>query len=56
MLFISNEANDDEYSAKFNPKPNSIDDYRKWIKEVEALMLRMHFIFKSIANITRILK
>ena len=30
VLFISNEANDDEYSAKFNPKPNNIDDYRKY--------------------------
>lgn len=30
ILFISNEANDDEYSAKTNMKPNSIDDYRKY--------------------------
>lgn len=30
MLFISNEANDDEYSAKFNSKPSNIDDYRKY--------------------------
>lgn len=29
-LFISNEANDDEYSAKTNAKPNNIDDYRKY--------------------------
>lgn len=30
ILFISNEANDDEYSAKFNPKPSSIVDYQKY--------------------------
>lgn len=30
VLFISNEANDDEYSAKFNSKPNNIDDYQKY--------------------------
>lgn len=30
ILFISNEANDDGYSAKFNPKPNSIVDYQKY--------------------------
>ena len=30
VLFISNEANDDEYSAKFNSKPSNIDDYRKY--------------------------
>lgn len=29
-LFISNEANDDEYSAKTNAKPNNIDDYRRY--------------------------
>ena len=30
ILFISNQANDDEYSAKFNSKPNSIIDYKKY--------------------------
>ena len=30
VLFISNEANDDEYSAKHNSKPSNIDDYRKY--------------------------
>ena len=35
VLFISNEANDDEYSAKSNPKPSNIDDkqipiFRMW--------------------------
>lgn len=30
VLFISNEANDDEYSARLNPKPNSVYDYRKY--------------------------
>lgn len=29
-LFISNEANDDEYSAKTNAKPNNVDDYRRY--------------------------
>ena len=30
VLFIANEANDNNYSAKSNPKPNTIDDYRKY--------------------------
>lgn len=30
VLFISNEANDNNYSARSNPKPNTIDDYRKY--------------------------
>ena len=29
-LFISNEANDDEYSAKTNAKPNNVDDYQRY--------------------------
>lgn len=27
VLFVSYEANDDDYSAKNNPKPNTVDDY-----------------------------
>ncbi len=30
VLFVSNEANDNEYSAKNNAKPGNIDDYRKY--------------------------
>lgn len=30
VLFISNEPNDNDYSAKSNLKPNNIDDYRKY--------------------------
>ncbi len=32
VLFISNEANDDDYSAKFNSKPSNIDDYLRYYK------------------------
>lgn len=30
ILFISNEANDDEYSAKTNISPSNLDDYRRY--------------------------
>lgn len=30
VLFLSNEANDDAYSAKCNAKPSNIEDYRKY--------------------------
>lgn len=32
VLFISNEANDDEYSAKRNVKPNTVEDYRTYFQ------------------------
>lgn len=56
VLFISNEANDDEYSAKSNPKPNTIDDYRKYNKTgyddyLGKMRERTSAIYKVVAEI-----
>ena len=56
VLFISNEANDDEYSAKSNPKPNTIDDYQKYYETgcddyLGKMRERTSAIYKIIAGI-----
>lgn len=56
VLFISNEANDDEYSAKFNPKPSNIDDYRKYYETgrddwLGKMRERTSAIYKVVAEI-----
>lgn len=56
ILFISNEANDDEYSAKTNMKPNSIDDYRKYYETgyddwLGKMRERTSALYKIIAGI-----
>ena len=56
VLFISNEANDDEYSARFNPKPNNIDDYQKYYETgyddwLGKMRERTSAIYKVIAKI-----
>ena len=56
VLFISNEANDDEYSAKFNQKPSNIDDYRKYYETgcddwLGKMRERTSAIYKVVAEI-----
>ena len=55
-LFISNEANDDEYSAKTNAKPNNIDDYRRYCETgyddwLGKMRERTSALYKIIAGI-----
>ena len=56
VLFISNEANDDEYSARFNPKPNTVDDYQKYYETgyddwLGKMRERTSAIYKVVAEI-----
>lgn len=56
VLFISNEANDDEYSAKNNLKPNTIDDYHKYYQTgyddwLGKMRERTSALYKIIAGI-----
>lgn len=56
VLFISNEANDDEYSAKSNPKPSNIDDYRRYYETghddwLGKMRERTSAIYKVIAGV-----
>ena len=58
-LFISNEANDDEYSAKTNAKPNNVDDYRKYYETgyddwLGKMRERTSALYKTVAGIGRI--
>lgn len=57
-LFISNEANDDECSAKINTKPNTVDDYRRYYKMgyddwLGKMRERTSALYKIVAGIGR---
>ena len=57
-LFISNEANDDEYSAKTNAKPNNVDDYRRYYETgyddwLGKMRERTSALYKIVAGIGR---
>ena len=56
VLFISNEANDDEYSAKTNINPSNIDDYRRYYETgyddwLGKMRERTSAIYKVVAGI-----
>jgi hypothetical protein len=58
MLFISNEANDDEYSAKTNAKPNNVDDYWRYYEMdyddwLGKMRERTSALYKIVAGIGR---
>lgn len=56
ILFLSNEANDDGYSAKINAKPNTVEDYRAYYQTgrddwLGKMRERTSALYKTIAGI-----